>query len=364
MNVLFVFILPSGGVDTLNRIRYKALLPLGIRSHFLYFQHGSGSSGYAPEIPVFYAPDPPSVGHILAHYSFDCIVVTSFFLHLALFRQLGYDKPLLYEIQGFGPPNHARENLSAARPYVNQFANAILYPGTPYIGLLLQELFPLMPRFAFPNPFDPQPYDRRSFAYPPAAPLAYRPIVWIGRLEDNKNWRDFLRIGAEVVRHSPNVMLWMFTDPSLAEPGENEALAQWTERLGLGPYLLHHHNVANELMPYYYELIASSGGVICMTSKAEGAPYVALEALSGGCPVVTSNSDGVGASILDEVTGLYYVHGDIEGAGRQIQRLLSDGNLRKKLVAAGKKHVRREFSMEKYAVRFSDLLFAVGARPC
>jgi len=364
VNVLFVFIVPSGGVDTLNRLRYRALGAAGIRSHFLYFRPGSGSSGYAPNVPVFYASTPPEIRHILDHHPFDCVVVTSFFLQLALFRQIGYDKPLLFEIQGFGPPDHARTNLTSARPYIDAFANAILYPSTPYIGDLLEELLPLKRKFAFANPFDPGMYDRRLFAHPPSKPLDYPPLVWIGRLEDNKNWRDFLRIGAEVVRRFPQVRLWMFSDPDLAEPGENEQLAQWTAALGLTYYIIHHGNVANALMPYYYDLIASSGGVVCMTSKAEGAPYVALEALSAGCPVVTSNSDGVASAILADRTGLYYRHGDIEGARDQIVRLLTDKKLRKSLVDEGQQHVRREFSMEKYASRFSDMLRSVGVGPC
>jgi glycosyltransferase involved in cell wall biosynthesis len=364
MKVLFVFIVPSGGVDTLNRLRYRALLQKGIYSHFLYFQSGSGSSDHPPEIPVFYASEPPAIRHILDYYSFDCIVLTSFFLQLALFRELGYTRPLVYEIQGFGPPEHARLNLTDARPYIAAHANAILYPSTPYIGELLQEIYPDKPQFSFANPFDPKLYDRGRFAYPPHPPLSYMPLAWLGRLEDNKNWKDFLLIGNEVIRQGLNVRLWMFSDPSLAAPGEKELLHQWTIGLGLKPYLIHHHNVANSLMPYYYHLISSSGGAVCMTSKAEGAPYVALEALSSGCPVVTSNSDGVASAIIDGKTGLYYMHGDLKTASDQTVRLLTNQKLRKCLVAEGKKHVRKEFSMAKYASRFSDMLSAIGARSC
>ncbi|MFB9277970.1 glycosyltransferase family 4 protein [Cohnella cellulosilytica] len=364
MKVLFVFIVPSGGVNTLNRLRYRALLPAGIYSHFLYFREGSGSSDFAPGTPVFYASEPPAIQHILEFYSFDFIVVTSFFLQLALFRQIGFRKPVIYEIQGFGTPEHARRNLTEARPYVNEYADAVLYPGTPAIGSLLGELYPRIPRFSFANPFDPRLYDRSLFAYPPAAPLNYPPLAWIGRLEDNKNWRDFLLVGAETIKRMPGVRLWMFSDPDLAEPGEADQLAQWTLRLGLGRHILHHSKVPNAQMPYYYDLIASSGGVVCMTSKSEGAPYVALEALSSGCPVVTSNSDGVSSAILDGATGLYYSHGDINGAADRVIRLMTDRKLRKSLAEAGKKHVRSEFSMEKYAAQFSGMLSAVGARPC
>lgn len=38
MNILFVFYVPSGGVETLNRQRSVALKKIGINSHFLYYQ--------------------------------------------------------------------------------------------------------------------------------------------------------------------------------------------------------------------------------------------------------------------------------------------------------------------------------------
>jgi glycosyltransferase involved in cell wall biosynthesis len=285
--------------------------------------------------------------------------VTSFFLKLLLFRQLGFTKPIIFEVQGFGTPEAARTNLYNAKPFVDNNANALLYPSTPHIGDLLRQLYPNMPKFAFANPFDPD-----AFSGPQLDPLPFTPLVWIGRLEDNKNWRDFLSIGRQVVNIKPEVRLLMFSDPDVAVPGENEQLMEMSEALGLSNHIIHHHNIPREHMPAYYSQIAASGGSICMTSKAEGAPYVALEALICGCPVVTSNSDGVRSAIIDEVTGLYYTHGDIDGAARQIIRVITNRKLRRTLAEKGKKHVRSDFSMEKYATHFSDMLLAVGAKPC
>lgn len=38
MNILFVFYVPSGGVETLNRQRGRALKKYNINSHFLYYE--------------------------------------------------------------------------------------------------------------------------------------------------------------------------------------------------------------------------------------------------------------------------------------------------------------------------------------
>lgn len=39
MNILFVFYVPSGGVETLNRQRFAALKKYGIDAHFLYYEN-------------------------------------------------------------------------------------------------------------------------------------------------------------------------------------------------------------------------------------------------------------------------------------------------------------------------------------
>ncbi|MFC5405482.1 glycosyltransferase family 4 protein [Cohnella soli] len=362
MKVLFVFIVPSGGVDTLNRYRYVALLPSGIYAHFLYFNRGSGASNHPPDMPVFFASDPPTIGVILDYYQFDCIVVTSFYIQLALFRELGYSKPIVFEIQGFGPPEQARASLIDAFPFVDKFANGIVYPETPLIGKLLSELYPSKRRFSFPNPFDAEKF--AAMAGSPQTPLPYIPLLWVGRLEDNKNWQDFLLIGAETIKRKPGTRLWMFGDPALAEPGQYDQFRLLASLLGVLHAIHHLHDIPNAHMPAYYSLAAQSGGVLCMTSKSEGAPYAALEALSCGCPIVTTDSGGVRSTVLAGKTGLYYEHGNIEEAADQICRVLGDTPLRARIAKAGAAHVRKEFAMNRYAANFANMMFLVGVPPC
>ncbi|TFE27843.1 glycosyltransferase family 4 protein [Cohnella luojiensis] len=356
MRVLFVFILPSGGMDTLNRMRIKALRSVGIESCLLYFRRGSGSSNHSADTPVFYTTDHEEIRYILQFYSFDAIVLTSFFMQLELFRHLGFTKPIIFENQGFGPKEQAHQALVHAQPYLNAHADALLYPRTPHIEASFSALYPHKFHFSFSNPFDVD-----QFGYRPNPRVPVPILAWIGRLDDNKNWRDFLRLGSVVAQSVPNVALWVFSDPTLADPGEPAQLHAMTIELGLLSRVTQYHNIPHAQMADFLSQVGDSGGMLCMTSKTEGATaYAALEALSCRCPVVTTDSDGVREAIIDEVTGLYYQHGDIAGGTSQINRLISDVNLRKKLIRNGEKHVRNEFSMGKYANHFAVMLRYMG----
>ncbi|RUS44632.1 glycosyltransferase family 4 protein [Cohnella sp. AR92] len=358
MKVLFVFVLPSGGVDTLNRMRVKALAGKGIDAHLLYFQSGSGASNNEG-LTVFYTSNPESLRSILHKENYSAIVVVSFFLELSLFRQLGYKGPLIFEIQGFGPQPVAREALTGAKPYLDSHADAILFPHTPHIGEILLEHYPHKRRYAFHNPFDASQFHYRQITdYP-------RPVMaWIGRLDPNKNWSDFLIIAAKVLPSVPNLEVWMFSDPWLAEAGEQEKMQTKLNVLGLTGRVYQVHHIPHAKMADFYSVIGDSGGVLCMTSKAEGAPYAALEALICRCPVVTSDSDGVRSSLIDGVTALYYDHGDTDGASRQAIRLMTDKKLRQALVRRGENHVRDNFTLERYADHFTSMLKELGVENC
>ncbi|MBB6732586.1 glycosyltransferase family 4 protein [Cohnella zeiphila] len=358
IKVLFVFILPSGGVDTLNRMRHKALARKGIEAHFLYFQSGSGAQNYA-DTTVFYAEDPEAIRSILNAGGYAAVVVLSFFGQVRLFRELGFAGPILFEIQGFGPMPQARETLLSAKPFLAPYVNAYLYPMTPHLRDILREGYPEAPHFAFNNPFDAD-----TFHYQHMAPYP-RPIAgWIGRLEPNKNWKDFLRIAARTAEDCPDLEVWMLSDPWLAMPGEQEEMRGMVASLGLERRLREFHHVPHHQMPNILSIIGDSGGVLCITSLSEGACYAAVEALSCHCPVVTSDSDGVRTSLIDEQTALYYEHGDVGGAAAQVARLMNDKDLRSRLIARGEEHVRQNFHPDLYAANFVQMLQSLGVPGC
>lgn len=353
MNVLFVYYVPSGGVETLNRQRCRVLREYGISGHCLYYQWGAGMQN-ATDFPVYVTRDDIALKHILDSGNYRAVVVTTDHASFERLRLLGYAGKLILEIQGYGPKEVARAQLTSAVPVVNAHASALLNPNTPHIAALFRELFPHIPQFHFNNCFDAGTFTYRLGAKPP------NPIVaWMGRIEDNKNWREFLHIGHRLTDHYPDLQLWMFEDPNISIPGEREQFARLIAELGLGQRLTVRANVPHADMQHYLSAVGDSGGLLLSTSKVEGAPYGILEAMSCRCPVLTTDSDGVSTSVYHNATGKFYVLGDIAHAVAEARAWMDDAILRENIRNAAQQHVQAGFNQHLYAHHFIHMLNSI-----
>ncbi len=93
-------------------------------------------------------------------------------------------------------------------------------------------------------------------------------------------------------------------------------------------------------------------------SRWDAMPNAVLEAMALGLPVVASDVPGNRDAVADGVTG-FLVKTEVELLER-CQRLLDDEPLRRKLGAAGRERVRREFSRERMLDELSRLYAASG----
>lgn len=351
MNILFVFYVPSGGVETLNRQRSVALKKIGINSHFLYYQKRRELLN-DHEAPVFITNNNQEIKQILDDGDYKAIIVTSDFQALPRFRSLGYKGKMIIEIQGYGPKEVAKEVFRQAAPLVTKYANGLINPKTPHIEQLFNETFPTVPKFQFNNCFD-----MTTFTYQPTSGHPWPIIAWIGRIEDNKNWREFLKISVALLKTiKQKIDLYMFEDPTIADPSELKKFETFITQSNLQNHLTRLANIPNEQMAEYLSRIGDSGGFLCMTSKVEGAPYSALEALSCRCPILTTDSDGVRSSIIHDETGKYYPLGNIREAVIQAVDLMTNQTLREYICSNGQKHVKTNFHPERYAENFREML--------
>ncbi|MCP3739186.1 glycosyltransferase family 4 protein [Rossellomorea sp. BNER] len=355
MKLLFVFYVPSGGVETLNKQRHIALKQAGVTCHFLYYSKRRNLLNHE-NATVFINDKDEEIRNIIQKGNYDAIIVTSDYSALPRFRQLGYKGKIILEIQGFGPKHVASEELKKAIPYVTQHGNALLNPKTPHIIKIFDQYFPSTPKFSFNNCFD-----TTAFHYKPL-PVKNNPIIaWIGRLEDNKNWREFLQIGHRLIKDvNPKIELYMFEDPSLSSLKERNDFFQLVKLLNLREKLFLLQNVPNNKMQEYFSRIGDSGGFYCSTSKVEGAPYSLLEAMSCRCPILTTDSDGVRSAILHNQTGKYYQIGNINHAVKQAGELMSNKNTRDYIIDNAKNHVKTQFSHEQYRKNFINMLRSLG----
>ena len=79
----------------------------------------------------------------------------------------------------------------------------------------------------------------------------------------------------------------------------------------------------------------------------EDLPYIILEAISLGIPVIGSNVAGIPEEIENEKTGLIVPLGDSNALQRAILKLLSDDNIRKNMGIEARKKFQQSFTLDK-----------------
>ncbi len=146
---------------------------------------------------------------------------------------------------------------------------------------------------------------RSQWNIPEAAPV----VCGVGRLRSQKHFSLFLRVAARVLEALPDaVFLIAGTGP------EEKNLKRKARTLGLGDAVRFLGSFAE------VEKVYAAADVFLLTSRFEGTPMVALEAMAMELPVVASKVDGT-AEILDDGRDAFLVPPGEEEIF--VQRLLS-----------------------------------------
>ncbi|WDM21127.1 glycosyltransferase family 4 protein [Paenibacillus polymyxa] len=354
MKFLFVFYLSGGGIDPLNRYRCQALKMYGHEGHCLYYSPSPALQNNTDH-EVFITNNDEEIRGILNTNGYDFIVVTTDHTAFPRLRCLGYTGKLILEIQGYGAKTAARSALSGASACVTAYASGLLNPCTPHISALYEEFFTGIPKFYFNNPFDAEHFTYKEL---PKQPIPI--IAWIGRAEDNKNWREFLVICHYLLQHQPNLQFWIYEDPTFTQESERKDFLETMDQLGLTPHITLRHNVPHVQMMEHYSMIGDSGGLLISTSKEEGAPYSVLEAMSCRCPVLSSEKDGVINMITYGQTGKLYPLGQVTVAVNEALDLMNNQMVRDYIIQTAQKHVVANFSLHTYVEHLTSMARAIG----
>ena len=353
--MLFIFNYPSGGVETLARQRSKALKPFNIQFDLLYSMEGPGLQNIK-DTNIFIKSTDEEVKQLINEGNYDAIIVCSDFFMLEKIRGFGYTGMLIYEVQGLGPIENADYWLSTvAKPYIEQYATAILTPITPHLIKFSTDYYPSKPKFHFHNGLDTNLFKLNTDIPHETPPI----VAWVGRIEKNKNWHEFILITKSLIRLHPQLRVWMFLDSIQHEEEEMVKFRKQLERKILSDNLTLMYDIPHDEMATYYSRIAQSFGFLCSTSITEGFGYAILEAMSCKCPVLTTNSDGISSFVHHNRTGKVYHLGHTAEALVHAKDLLGNHALRIQLTENAANYVQSNFSLEQYGHNFVQMINAL-----
>jgi len=95
--------------------------------------------------------------------------------------------------------------------------------------------------------------------------------------------------------------------------------------------------------------------IFVLPSLAEGIPVVLMEAMSCGVPCVSTPVNGIPELIEHDRTGLLATPGDVHSLTRQLQRLISEPELRQTLAQAAHAKVLADFDLERNVAQLSGI---------
>lgn len=179
----------------------------------------------------------------------------------------------------------------------------------------------------------PNCLDERWFAPPEAPMLATQPLLWVGKLDGHKRWREALTVMEGVVGRANGagpvtpLLVGGRTSPE-AEVRELLARIYSSEPLADSVWWPF---VAYERMPSLYRSVGASGGALLLTTRDESFGMTVAEALLMGCPVVAPRIGALPELLPDDAL---YPPEDWRAAERLTDRMLHDDGLRERVTCA------------------------------
>ena len=198
-----------------------------------------------------------------------------------------------------------------------------------------------LPHFTVYNGIDP--YDKKELARPHDLSEGQFNLLVIGRISAVKGigyaLRALLEPGVPDAVHL-NVIGTGPQQPELEEQALALGIADRVHFLGFK------RNV--------FDYLAHGDGLL-MPSLHEGLPYVLLEAMAVGTPLLASQVAGLAEILHDRRTALLFPVGDVQRIGQAIRDLVSDPDLAARLSSAAQRDQNERFTLDRMGQQYWDV---------
>jgi glycosyltransferase involved in cell wall biosynthesis len=116
--------------------------------------------------------------------------------------------------------------------------------------------------------------------------------------------------------------------------------------------------------PRKYEVVRNADLFVMPTYyKNEGHPFVILEAMSAGLPVVSTNAGCISETVVDGINGFIVEPGNREEFAGRVVSLLTNDDLRRRMGEASRRRFLERYTLDRFSTQIRDLFREVAAEP-
>lgn len=308
-----------GGCTTQLRNRIE-LTSFGIEPHFVFAREHGGTKAFGDYPHVKSEITDDELKALISQNDFDVVSVLDAPGYLRLLADMDFKGKVVCEVHTTYPK--ALEYL--ADDSLMSTVDMFITPSQYQIDMIKERSTAARSR---PVHVVPDCIDADLFRPVEVSPQSQRPIVlWVGKLDDHKNWRGFTSMARGIAAELPDAEFWMVGGEAAGDDVVHELLSAIADN-GLSSSLKWIGRVEHDRMPPLYSIVARRHGCMLVTSRGESFCTAAVEAMSCGCPVVAPRHTALPEIVLHETHGLLYEPDDEQGAVNQAVRLLSDREL-------------------------------------
>lgn len=186
-----------------------------------------------------------------------------------------------------------------------------------------------------------------------------RVVLFVGRLIDLKGVDYLIKAIPSVLNRCPDTKVLL-----VGSGPRKDYLMNLSNELCLRNRVMFVDKVSQEELLKFYSIatIFVLPSIVNDKGETEGFGVVLLEAMASRVPVVGTNVGGIPDIISDGKTGLLARQKDPDDLADKITRLLTDDNIRRRVVENGFRYVKENFSCEVVAERFMEIYQEVTLR--
>lgn len=178
-------------------------------------------------------------------------------------------------------------------------------------------------------------------------------ILWVGRIDQHKNWRLFLRIANELHKKDNNYLFWIVGGLK-SEVSEISEFEKMIYQYGLECVVRWIPQVSYDQISRIYSCAANSGGCYISTSINESFGMTIIEAMACKCPVIV-NQVGALPELVEDGRGLCLEKMDAAEQIEKIQDFLSETS-HSDMVEKAQEYVQKHFTSMNIGRNFQRIM--------